>query len=65
MEHAHYKGHCAQQSGYEKNWYLVWSQASWLMKLGDKTTSTLESCVVMEGLKGKGGQGMETCLKQQ
>lgn len=34
-------------------------------KLGDKTTSTLESCVVREGLKGKGGQGMETCLKQQ
>jgi hypothetical protein len=20
-------GHCAQQSGYEKIWYLVWSQA--------------------------------------
>jgi hypothetical protein len=41
---------------------LVWSQAddeTW----GQNNIYT-ESCVVREGLKGKGGQGMETCLKQ-
>jgi hypothetical protein len=45
-----------------KFWYLVWSQAddeAW----GQNNIYT-ESCVVREGLKGKGDQGMETCLKQ-